>query len=55
LDKFWRDDLLTYILTPWIKLKNADDHWISQPYLLPTIYQNMEYVKFCFCVTKNWN
>jgi len=37
---------LTLKLTPWIKLKNADDHQISQPYLLPTIYQNMKYVKF---------
>jgi len=50
LGKFWGDDLLTYILpmklTPWIKLKNTDDHRISQPYLLPTIYQNMEYIKF---------
>jgi len=53
LGKFWGDDLLTYILTlkltPWIKLKNADDHRISQPYLLPTIYQNMESAKI-FCV-----
>jgi len=43
---------LTYILTlkftPWIKLKNANDHWISQPYLLHIIYQNMEYVKILF-------
>jgi len=46
LSKFWSDDLLTYILTLWIKSKNADDHQISQPYLLPIIYQNMEHMKF---------
>jgi len=50
LGKLWGDDFMTYILTLkltlWTKLKDADDHWISQPYLLPAIYQNMEYVKF---------
>ena len=39
---------MTLKLTPWIKLKNADDHRISQPYLLPTIYQNVEYLNFLF-------
>jgi len=52
LGKFYGDDLLTYILTlkltSWIKLKNADDYRMSQPYLLPTIYQKMEYVTFLF-------
>jgi len=49
LGKFWDDDVLIYILTLkltlWIKFKNADEHRISQPYLLPTIYQNLEYIK----------
>jgi len=33
-------------IDPVDQIKNADDHRMSQPYLLPTIYQNIEYVKF---------
>jgi len=57
LGKFWVDDFLTYIftlkLTLWIKLKTADDRRISKPYLLPAIYQNMEYKYKIFLFLSN--